>query len=50
MSPVEAGCHARTIVRLYAELLAMEHSARPSSEAAVKPAEAAPPRFLARGN
>ena len=50
MSPVEAGCHARTIVRLYTELLAMEHSARTPAEAVVKPAEAAPPRFLARGN
>jgi hypothetical protein len=54
MSPVEAWWHARTIVRLYTELLAMEHGARTQPEAALKPTgtEAAgePPRFLARGS
>jgi len=47
MSPREAGWHARTIVRLYAELLAMEQGAKPA-ESALKPAPDEPPRFLAR--
>jgi len=56
MSPGEAWWHARTIVRLYTELLAAEFSARepaarepggrPSVEVAAEPAAQQPPRFL----
>lgn len=47
MSPTEAWWHAQTIVRLYTEVLAMERGARVEAEAALTPAAAAPPRFLA---
>jgi hypothetical protein len=47
MSPAEAWWHAQTIVRLYTEVLAMERGARVEADAALKPAVAAPPRFLA---
>jgi hypothetical protein len=49
MSPVEAACHARTIVRLYTELLAMERGARIKPEAALELAEEMPPRYRATG-
>jgi len=53
MSPVQAGWHARTIVRLYAELVTMECGARTQAEVALKTAKRpadATPRFLSRGN
>lgn len=46
MSSSEAWWHARTIVQLYTELLAIEHSARSPSDELLKPVEDAPPRFL----
>jgi hypothetical protein len=47
MSPTEAWWHARTIVRLYTELLAMEQSTpRPLAEDVPRAAEAPAPRFL----
>lgn len=59
MSPAEAWQHARTILRVYADLLAMRRDTRPESEAApakpveaadaAEPAEARPPRYLAGG-
>jgi hypothetical protein len=49
MSPAEASRHARTILLLYAELLAMEHSARAPLESPPEPAAERPPRFLAGG-
>ncbi len=51
MSPAEARWHAQTIVRLYAEVLAMEHGARVKVEATLLPAAAEPPpRFLVGRN
>lgn len=53
MSPAEAWWHARTIVRLYTQILAMEHGARPQREVlSEEPAAApeAPPRFLVSSN
>lgn len=47
MSPQEAWCYARTIVRLYTELLAMEHTARSQGDKPLKAAAEPPPRFLA---
>jgi hypothetical protein len=47
MSPTEAWWHAQTIVRLYTEVLAMERGASKEADAALAPAVAAPPRFLA---
>jgi len=47
MSPAEASSHARTILRLYTELLAMEQGARPPVEAVLGQAEERTPRFLA---
>lgn len=49
MSSQEAARYARTIVRLYAELLAAEHGARAQAEHPLKVAEVAPPRYLASG-
>ena len=54
MSPAEAWWHARTIVRLYTELLAMEQGARGqsgrlSADVPAEPAEKRPPRFLVSG-
>lgn len=61
MSPAEAWWHARTILRVYTELLAMGRGARPEGESALEPAgesgdarESAPaairpPRILAGG-
>lgn len=59
MSPGEAWWHARTIVRLYTELLAAEWSARepaareagarPSTDSGLEPAAQQPPRFLVGG-
>lgn len=51
MSPSEAWWHARTIVRLYTELLAMEQGAREQNlralaEVEPAPVEQLPPRFL----
>ncbi len=58
MSPAEAWRHARTIVRIYTEVLAMERDARGQTEARVdavlaeeaEAEEALPPRYLASGN
>ena len=50
MSPAEAWWHAQTIVRLYAEVLAMERRARVEAESTLGPADEAPPHLLARGN
>ena len=47
MSPAEAWWHARTIVRLYTEVLSMERGARIAAEAMAAPAAEEPPRFLA---
>ena len=49
MSPREAWRHAHTIVRLYTELLAVEHSARSQTEKPLKLAEDGAPRFLVNG-
>jgi hypothetical protein len=49
MSAAEAAAHARTILRLYTELLAMEQGARPAVEAGIEDAEERLPRFLAGG-
>jgi hypothetical protein len=49
MSPAEAWWHAQTIVRLYAEVLAMERRARVEAEAALEPVAEAPAHLLARG-
>lgn len=46
MSPGEAWRHARTIVRLYREVLAMERHGRNDAEAAFAPQQEPPPRFL----
>lgn len=50
MSPGEAGWHAQTIVRLYAEVLAMERRARVEAESGLGPPHAAPRHLLASGN
>jgi hypothetical protein len=50
MSPVEAGWHAQTIVRLYTEVLAMERRARVDIELALEPADVAPEHLLARSS
>jgi hypothetical protein len=50
MSPAEAWWHARTIVRLYVEVLAMERGVRAEAESALEPAFEETPRFLARRN
>lgn len=50
MSPAEAWWHAQTIVRLYAEVLAMERRANLEAESALAPAEEAPAHLLARGS
>jgi hypothetical protein len=50
MSPGEAWRHARTIVRLYVEVLAMERAVRAEAEAALVPEFEEPPRFLVRRN
>ena len=47
MSPIEAWWHARTIVRLYTQVLAMERTARVAVEAALEPEPEEPPAFLA---
>jgi hypothetical protein len=47
MSSGDAWRHARTIVRLYTELLAMEQSARSQADEMLKPVEDPLPRFLA---
>jgi hypothetical protein len=49
MSPAEASGHARTILRLYSELLAAEHAARAAVDAPLEPAGKRTPRFLASG-
>lgn len=46
MSPGEAGCHARNIVRLYGELLALEQEGRPQPEIVLQQSENTPPSFL----
>jgi hypothetical protein len=46
MSPGEAGWHARTIVRLYGELLVLEHDGRPQPEIVLQQSEDAAPSFL----
>ena len=46
MSVSEAWWHAQTIVRLYAEVLAMERGARAVAEAALEPKPEPAPRFL----
>jgi len=50
MSPAEARWHAQTIVRLYVEVLAMEHGARAKAETTLLPAAEPPPRFLVGRN
>lgn len=50
MSKAEAWWHAQTIVRLYAEVLAMERRARVEAEAALAPDVTEPPRFLISGS
>jgi len=50
MSPAEAGWHAQTIVRLYAEVLAMERRARVEAESSLGTADEAPQHLLARRN
>jgi len=51
MSPTEAWWHAHTIVRLYAEVLAMERRTRVEVETTINAVEDAPPRhLLARRN
>ncbi len=50
MSPAEAWWHAQTIVRLYAEVLAMERRVRVEAESVLELADEAPPHLLARGN
>jgi len=47
MSPEEAGTYARTIVKLYSELLAMEQPGK--SDSSLRLATEAPPRFLVTG-
>ena len=47
MSAAEAASHARTILRLYTQLLAMEQAARPPVEPVIDEATQRPPRFLA---
>ena len=47
MSPAEASGHARTILRLYAELLAADYATRSAAEAPLDPGEQRTPRFLA---
>lgn len=51
MSTTEAACHACTIVKLYAEVLAMELIARPQPEIVLEEPEVRlPPRYLAGGS
>jgi hypothetical protein len=51
MSPAEAWWHARTIVRLYTEVLAMERRARVEAESTLNAVEDVPPKhLLARRN
>lgn len=47
MSSGDAWQHARTIVRLYTELLAMEQSGRSQADEMLKPVEDPLPKFLA---
>jgi hypothetical protein len=49
MSPTEACWHARTILRLYTELLAMEQTARAPLEPRVEAEAVLPPRFVVGG-
>ena len=46
MSPAEASSHARTILRLYTQLLAMEQGMRPPVEAVIEQPEERSSRFL----
>jgi hypothetical protein len=49
MSSAEATSHARTILRLYLELAALEQSVRAPAEFAVEKGTERPPRFLVGG-
>jgi len=46
MSPVEANWHARTIVRLYGELLTLERDVRPQVDKDRTDAIESPPQYL----
>jgi hypothetical protein len=48
MSPDEATRHAKTVLKLYTELVALQHGPKAHNEGALRPAES-PPRYLVAG-
>jgi hypothetical protein len=49
MSPAEASRHARTVLKLYTELLALQLGPKAQSETAVRTAAQSPPKYLVAG-